>query len=157
MAPTTITKLQEHPEVSEIGCKESPQGSTRSILLVDDNTAGAQTMSMLLGLEGYSVSIASTGEEAVRIFKETNPSIILLDIGLPDTTGYTVAQRIRAMQGATRPTIIALTGWGTDKDRALSRNAGCDLHLTKPVDFDELELLLNEICEPLAVANGSAS
>lgn len=157
MAPTSIKKLQDIPEVSEIGCKESPQGTTRSILLVDDNTAGAQTMSMLLSLEGYSVSIASTGEEAVRIFKETNPSFILLDIGLPDTDGYSVAQHVRAIQGDTRPTIIALTGWGTDKDRALSRKAGCDIHLTKPVDFDELERLLTEISEPLAVANGSAS
>ena len=101
-------------------------------------------MSILLNLEGYSVYVASTGAEAVQLFKEKRPLFVLLDIGLPDIDGYTVAQSIRALQGDTKPTIIALTGWGSERDRELSRIAGCDIHLTKPVDYEELERLLRE-------------
>lgn len=133
--------------------QEREQGRSRSILLVDDNTAGAQTMSMLLSLEGHTVSIATTGLDAVRLFEELKPEFVLLDIGLPDIAGHAVAQRIRSIQGETRPTIIALTGWGTERDRELSRTAGCDAHLTKPVDFESLEHLLNQHATPLNVAN----
>jgi DNA-binding response OmpR family regulator len=120
-----------------------PGNSDRvAILIVDDNTSGAQTLSMLLDLDGYAVSIANCGKDALERFSEVKPSIILLDIGLPDMSGYDVAREIRAMPEGQQVTIMAVTGWGSERDRALAQSAGCDLHLTKPVNFDRLERLL---------------
>ena len=122
----------------------SPGNSDRNtILIVDDNTSGAQTLRMLLELDGYEVSVASCGEDALRQFQANKPSIILLDIGLPDMSGYDVARGIRLTSEGELVTIIAITGWGGERDQALARNAGCDLHVTKPVDFDRLERLLH--------------
>ena len=111
-----------------------------SILIIDDNTSGAQTLSMLLDLDGYEVSIANCGKDALTRFSESKPSVILLDIGLPDMSGYDVARQIRAMPEGRNVTIM--TGWGSEQDQALARSAGCDLHITKPVNFDRLERLL---------------
>ena len=113
-----------------------------SILIVDDNTSGAQTLRMLLDLDGYDVSVASCGRSALQQFQETNPSVILLDIGLPDMSGYDVARHIRAMPNGANVTIVAVTGWGSERDQELAQEAGCDLHVTKPVNFERLELLL---------------
>jgi len=120
-----------------------PGNSDRnSILIVDDNTSGAQTLRMLLDLDGYEVSVANCGAEAIRQFKERAPSVILLDIGLPDMSGYDVARCIREIPGGDKVTIMAVTGWGSERDRTLAQDAGCDLHITKPVNFDRLEQLL---------------
>jgi CheY-like chemotaxis protein len=116
------------------------------ILLVDDNPAGAQTMSMLLGLQGFSVVTASTGKEALSLFKENSPSVVLLDIGLPDINGLDVARAIRDAQGERRPLLVAVTGWGADSDKQKTREAGFDVHLTKPVNYDEIErVVINHI------------
>ena len=112
------------------------------ILIIDDNTSGAQTLSMLLDLDGYEVSIANCGKDALARFSEITPSIILLDIGLPDMSGYDVARQIRAMPEGRNVTIMAVTGWGSERDQELAQSAGCDLHITKPVNFDRLERLL---------------
>jgi CheY-like chemotaxis protein len=121
----------------------SPDNSDRiSILIIDDNTSGAQTLSMLLDLDGYDVSIANCGKDALARFSELKPSIILLDIGLPDMSGYDVARQIRGMPEGQNVTIMAVTGWGSERDQALAQSAGCDLHITKPVNFDGLERLL---------------
>lgn len=116
------------------------------ILLVDDNPAGAQTMSMLLSYQGYSVLQASTGNEALTLFEENSPSIILLDIGLPDINGLEVARSIRNTQGDRKPLLVAVTGWGADTDKKKTHDAGFDLHLTKPVNYDEIEkIVMNHI------------
>jgi two-component system CheB/CheR fusion protein len=111
-------------------------------------------MSLLLTLEGFTVYAAATGTEAMRLFREIQPAFVLLDIGLPDIDGHSVARSIRTLQSDVRPTIIAITGWGAERDRKLSREAGCDAHLTKPIDFDELASLLNQPSIPLCkIAN----
>ena len=70
--------------------------------------------------------------------------MVLLDIGLPDMDGYEVARRVRRSRGS-ETTLIALTGWGEEEDRRLSREAGIDHHLVKPVDFVALEQLLRAL------------
>jgi CheY-like chemotaxis protein len=97
---------------------------------------------MLLDLDGYEVATANCGRAALERFSEMKPSIILLDIGLPDMSGYDVARQIRAMPEGRNVTIMAVTGWGSERDQALAQGAGCDLHITKPVNFDRLERLL---------------
>ena len=116
------------------------------ILLVDDNPAGAQTMSMLLSHQGFSVVTASNGNEALKLFRETSPSIVLLDIGLPDINGLEVAKSIREAQGDRTPLLVAVTGWGAESDRKKTHEAGFDIHLTKPVNYDEIEkIVMNHI------------
>lgn len=122
--------------------KAFPEGDDPGILLVDDNDVGIQTLAMLLELQGFTVTLASTGAQAIALFKEQAPAIIILDIGLPDIDGYSVAAAIRESSQGQRPLIVAVTGWGGERDRERARRAGCDMHLTKPVNFDELERIV---------------
>jgi CheY-like chemotaxis protein len=126
----------------------TPGNSDRlSILVIDDNTSGAQTLSMLLALDGYDVSVVHRGEDAIEHVDRYKPAMILLDIGLPDMSGYDVARRIRGLPHGHVPFIMAVTGWGTEEDQQRAREAGCDLHMTKPVNFEHLERVLkNSAC-----------
>ena len=75
------------------------------------------------------------------------PDAVLLDIGLPDMNGYELARRLRALPGGAAMTLIAATGWGQDRDRQRAFEAGCDHHLTKPIDVEGLrELLVRKSC-----------
>lgn len=113
------------------------------VLLIDDNTASSQMMAMLLSMDGFKVHTARTGGEGLAQFQSVKPSIVLLDIGLPDMSGYDVARAIRGIQEAdSSPLIIATTGWGDRDDVQKALDSGCDLHLTKPVDIDKLEDIL---------------
>lgn len=124
----------------------TPGNSDRlSILVVDDNTSGAQTLSMLLDLDGYDVSVVHRGEDALHHVDRYKPAMILLDIGLPDMSGYDVARRIRELSNGHLPFIMAVTGWGSDQDQERAREAGCDLHMTKPVNFERLEQVLKSV------------
>ena len=96
---------------------------------------------MLLELEGHEVLRTSNGTVGARHRCTGKPSIILLDIGLPGLDGYEVCGRLR-QQGLTTARIIAVTGYGRDRDRVRSREAGFDAHTVKPVDPSELIGLL---------------
>lgn len=113
-----------------------------SILIIDDNLAALETMKSLLELEGFSVSVAGTAREGESLFDELRPEVVCVDLGLPDDHGHAVARRIKARPeekgGGRRTAVFALTGWGTERDRQLSLEAGCDAHLTKPVRFEDL-------------------
>lgn len=113
-----------------------------TILLVDDNPSGAQTLQMILTLEGYNVVIASTGCEAIEAFTTHDPEVVLLDISLPDTDGYTIAKKMRDMDSDRQVLIIAVTGWGEDHDVRQALAAGCDHHFTKPIRFEDLSSAL---------------
>jgi len=80
--------------------------------------------------------------EAAAKFK---PDTVLLDIGLPKMNGYDAARKIRELPGGTKMVLVALTGWGQDGDRRISKEAGVDGHLVKPVDHDALMKLLAEL------------
>ncbi len=111
------------------------------ILIVDDSKDALDSLAMLLELEGHEVMRASDGHSALDIAAREKPSIILLDIGLPGLDGYEVCRRLR-QQGLTKTRIIAVTGYGQDRDRQRSREAGFDAHAVKPVDPSELMGLL---------------
>jgi CheY-like chemotaxis protein len=108
-----------------------------TILVVDDNQAGAEALGRLLGFRGHRTLLAYTGQQGIDMSHSEQPDAILLDIGLPDIEGYEVARRMRA--GGCTAFIIALTGYGQDDDRKKSIDAGCDDHLTKPVGLLEIE------------------
>ena len=97
---------------------------------------------MLLHLFGYDVSIAHDGEEALSMASELKPDVVLLDIGLPKLNGYDVARQIRLEPWGTTATLVAITGWGQAEDKNLSREAGFDHHLVKPVDYQLLTQMI---------------
>ncbi len=113
------------------------------ILVVDDNEDIKNAISNMLIHEGYQVKSANTGLLAVKISKTFNPNTALIDIGLPDISGYKVAKMLREQQGKHKKIkLIASTGYGQEKDRKLSKEAGFDYHLTKPIDFNQLIKLI---------------
>lgn len=112
-------------------------GSQR-ILVVDDNLDSAETLALLLRLEGHEVRLAYDGEEALNEAESFAPELVLLDLGLPKLDGIEVCRRIRAQPWGQNMTIIALTGWGQEEDRKKSEQAGFDEHLVKPVSREVL-------------------
>jgi CheY-like chemotaxis protein len=98
-------------------------------------------MAALLEGSGDEVRTATSGADALAVLDQFTPEVALLDIGLPDVSGYELARKVRARLGE-RVTLIAITGWGQDADRARAAEAGFDHHLTKPVDHEELHRLL---------------
>jgi len=115
--------------------------TAKKIVLVDDNEPAAKGLAALLSRRGHTVSIALTGEEALKKVAAEKPDLLILDIGLPDIDGYEVAKRLRGT--ASRPEkIIALTGYGQDNDKTKGAEAGFDAHLVKPVSLKDIEELL---------------
>jgi CheY-like chemotaxis protein len=114
----------------------------KNILVVDDNRDGALSLKLFFEMLGHSVVVAHTGLEALDEARKLVPDFIFLDIGLPGMNGYEVARLVRSMPSGDRPKIIAVTGWGSEQDRKNSSDAGCNLHLTKPIDLSEVEKLL---------------
>ena len=116
--------------------------ATLRILVADDSADIADSLQMLLALEGFDVSVAYDGEQALALAASLRPDVALLDLGMPRLSGYELARRIRAQDWGARMTLIAQTGWGQDGDRQRTREAGFDHHIVKPVDPDALSELL---------------
>lgn len=112
------------------------------VLVVDDNVDSAESMALLLSLDGHDVRTAFDGPGALAIAGEFQPEAVLLDIGLPGMDGYEVAKQMRGQPGMEKALMIAVTGYGQADDRARSKAAGFDHHLVKPVDPEILSALL---------------
>jgi PAS domain S-box-containing protein len=125
-----------------------PVSARRRILVADDNRDSATSMALMLRLGGNDVRTAYDGGEAVLAAREFQPSVVLLDIGMPKLNGYDAARRLRGESWGRNLVLIALTGWGQAEDKQKALDAGFDYHLTKPVDPQVLEKLLAEIQEP---------
>ena len=118
------------------------------VMVVDDNVDAATTVAMLLEMDGQTVSIAHTAEDALGRLAAGSlnmPQAFLLDIGLPGMDGFELARRLRAAPATSGATLIALTGYGQPQDREKSKAAGFDYHVEKPVDPDRLLTLLSGI------------
>ena len=114
----------------------------KRILIVDDNTDAADTLSMMLRLDGHETACAYGGQEALERIQLFAPQVVLLDIGLPGMDGYEVARRIRHMELGGGIRLIALTGYGQPEDRARALARGFDEHLVKPVNPKALSVAL---------------
>lgn len=112
------------------------------VMVVDDNVDAAQTLAVLLHLDGYEVRTAHNAKNALEVACNFKPVACFLDIGLPDMDGYELARRLRATAQSRHVLLIATTGWGQPEDKNRARAAGFDLHLTKPVDLAEASRLL---------------
>jgi signal transduction histidine kinase/ActR/RegA family two-component response regulator len=118
------------------------------VLIVDDNTDAAHSLSMLMEVGGHEARLCYDGQSALTEAQKFRPEVVLLDIGLPGLDGLEVARRLRAMNLSPRPMLVALTGYGQNEDVRRSREAGFDHHLVKPTDPQTLIALLTSTPQP---------
>jgi PAS domain S-box-containing protein len=114
----------------------------RRVLIADDNRDAADSLAMLLEMDGHEVTVVNDGGQALASIEKLQPEVALLDIGMPELDGYEVARRVRLRPQGRELLLIAVTGWGQESDRARAIEAGFDMHFTKPVDPDQLIELL---------------
>ncbi len=132
-------------EVGQIDSVEPALALGVRILVVDDNRDAADTCAELLELSGHHVQTAYTGREALELAATFRPHAIILDIGLPDFSGYALAKLIRGTKWGRNALLIAVTGWGQSEDKRRAQEAGFDHHLAKPVSTEALESALQMI------------
>jgi len=118
--------------------------SNEKVLIIDDNTDAADSLGALLRDSGFTCASALDGPSGLNTVTSFDPDVILLDLGLPGLDGYEVARRIRALPDGDRYLIIAITGYGEDRDRRRSSEAGFDAHLVKPVELEQLLRLVRK-------------
>jgi len=135
----------DQPAVESIEASPDPAASLLSpfrIMVVDDYVDAAESLAMLLQMEGHEVKTVHCGMQAIEQAQIFRPRVVLLDIGLPGLNGYEVASRLRELPETRESMLIALTGYGQTEDRNRSQNAGFDHHLLKPINFEVLSELL---------------
>jgi PAS domain S-box-containing protein len=126
----------------------------RVVLVVDDNTDSADSLAILLRCTGHEAHTAGDGVAAIEAAERLRPDAVLLDLGMPRMNGYDAARFIRQQPWGKDMMLIAQTGWGQEEDRLRAAQAGFDVHLTKPVNADELLVLLAECPRAGTVARG---
>jgi PAS domain S-box-containing protein len=140
---TVTLPLAEPVDVQRSASAETKNARSRwKILVADDSQDGADSLAFLLRAAGHDVHVAYDGRTAIHSAGELRPDVVLLDIGMPEVSGYDVARAIRREAWGRSMRLIALTGWGQAEHRRRSLEVGFDDHLVKPVELDVLENLL---------------
>ena len=142
--PISIKAKSLKNQNSESINKDLNTPTSLRIVIADDNIDGAESMGLLLELNGHEVFIAHNGKDTLSLAEESRPEICILDIGMPDMSGYDVAKKIRNEAWGKNTKLIAVTGWGQENDKRLAHAAGFDHHMTKPVDLDKLNFLITK-------------
>jgi len=137
-----VTSLDPPPPQAEVA---RPAGKCCRVLVVDDNVDAAQSMGVLLTMQGHEVRVVHDGAAALEAVQSFSAGVVLLDIGLPGLTGLEVARRIRQLPALQSLVLVAMTGYGEESDRERSRDAGFDHHLVKPTDLDALLKILETV------------
>jgi CheY-like chemotaxis protein len=132
-----------------IPSRHAPSTSKPRVLVVDDNTDAAHSLGRLLSLLGQEVAVVHNGEAAVAEVARFRPHLVLLDLGMPGMDGIETAERIHTLPEAEKVLLVALTGWGHDRDRRRTEEAGFAAHLVKPVQMAQLEALLSRLPGPV--------
>jgi len=127
------------------GPSVNPAAVPLRIVIADDNRDAAESLAILLQMDGHQVSVAHDGAEALAVVTAVRPHVAVLDIGMPGMNGYEVAQRIRAGLQSGPIVLVALTGWGQAQDLERAKAAGFDHHLVKPADPGAVRSLITTI------------
>jgi signal transduction histidine kinase len=140
----SLPALAEAPVPTPQGETDAACGfaPTRRILVVDDNVDSAESLAMLLRVWGHEVQAVHNGSQALAAAPGFRPEVALLDIDMPDMSGYELARQLRGRAGLGGTAFVALTGYGQDEDHRRSADAGFRAHLVKPVDPEALRRLL---------------
>ena len=120
----------------------------KRILIVDDYPDAALIACELFEMLGHTCRSETSGAAALVAMREFEPDLVVLDIGLPDISGYDLAPQLRAIAGARPVHITALTGWGQPRDRERSAAAGFDHHVVKPADITKLRGIVEHAAPP---------
>jgi CheY-like chemotaxis protein len=128
--------------------RTAPEERSLRILIVDDNVDAADSIAMLLTMEGHQTRTVNTARAALLAAPEFKPEVVLLDIGLPEMDGYEVARHLRAQNGSHLMRLVAVTGYGQPADRRRARAAGFDEHMVKPVEPATLQAFLRSLPAP---------
>jgi FixJ family two-component response regulator len=129
-----ISEVPQESASKQVSYQEGIAAEGRRILVVDDNVDAAESIAVLLRMEGHEVKTVTDGRQALACSQVVSPSAVVLDIGLPGMNGYEVARRLREMPETRRALFIALTGYGQREDRVLAADAGFHHHFIKPAD-----------------------
>jgi CheY-like chemotaxis protein/two-component sensor histidine kinase len=113
------------------------------VLVVDDNRDAADSLADVLRMLGHTVEVSYNGKESLARVAAKQPDVVILDIGLPDMSGYDLARQLRTTSAGRNMLLIAITGWAGEEHRAAAKAAGFDRHFTKPVEFEPLLELLS--------------
>ena len=119
------------------------RAAKRRVLVIEDNIDGARLLAVLLRTMGHEVDYAINGYAALKLFDVFQPEIVIIDLALPDMTGWAVARALREKPGGDKLRIYATTGRYGEESRQRSLAVGCDDHLLKPIDPAVLETLLS--------------
>jgi CheY-like chemotaxis protein len=142
MEPSKKSDQALDPPPAQSAAKQSPG---LRILIAEDVKDCADALAVLLRMYGHEVMISPDGIAAVQFAQTQQPDVLLLDIGLPKLNGYEVAKTMRKLNWRKRPLIVAVTGYGQEEHLRLSREAGIDHHLTKPLDPEQLRSILDDL------------
>jgi PAS domain S-box-containing protein len=132
---------------------KAPASSGFNVLVVDDNQDAANSLAMLLRLQGHEVRVAYSGMAAMEMTKTYRPHLVFLDIGMPGMDGYEVARRLREQPDSSKIIMAAMTGWGQQEDRRRTAEAGFNYHLVKPPDPKAIDGVLAELAASRAKAD----
>jgi two-component system, OmpR family, response regulator len=121
--------------------KAKGRSTPRRVLLVDDSDDACLAQSMLLKMRGYEVQTATSGPAALAAYEQFKPNIVLLDLGMPEMSGYEVVRQLRGKPGGENSLFIAVSGRAEEEDRIKAREAGFHRYALKPVDLTDLEEL----------------
>ncbi len=132
---------------SSVPSKAASSSVPVAILVADDNRDGADMMALSLQIAGHTVVIANSGQQAIELGERHRPDVAILDIGMPDLSGHEVAARMRSKPWGKDMILLAVTGWGQQSDVQRALDAGFDRHLTKPVNPDTIETLIQQLLE----------
>lgn len=124
---------------------QNKSSSELRILVVDDNRESAKTLAQLIDLLGHTTKTAFDGPTAIEIAAEYRPDLILMDIGMPDMNGYEACRLLRKNPALDSTVVVAQTGWSEKRHNHMSKDAGFDLHLVKPIDLSVLQDLLADV------------
>ena len=145
LSETQTSAISAAPESTTAPASTASASRPMRVLVVDDNHDAGEVLAMLLESMGFEARAVDSGPAALAALPDYQPNVILMDIGMPGMSGYDVARHIREQPQYEHIKLVALTGWGQEKDRRLSRESGFDHHLTKPVDFKVLKSLITSI------------
>jgi CheY-like chemotaxis protein len=115
------------------------------VLVVDDNIDAADSLAVMLQLDGYDTRVEYSGEDALRTAEAFDPEVVVCDIGLPQMDGHEIARRLRADPRRAGTLLVAVTGWGSEEDKQRTQRAGFDFHLVKPVGLDSVQEILGRL------------
>jgi CheY-like chemotaxis protein len=125
------------------------QPQPQRVLIVDDNRDSADSLVTAFAVLGHEAVAVYCGRDGLARLPEVRPSLIVLDLSMPEMDGYALARAIRALPGYAAVPMVALSGFGSEADRVKSRESGFDRHMLKPFDLADLERMLELVANPL--------